>query len=475
MRPSELEAIRPHLEKAIQEIDRWFARRQDHQEGRRQTLEWFERMEKAREDARKAHREYRQPERTVNGEPEHHLHLLLLTCWPDDARQASDWLRRVGLTVEADAIDMKLANLTDREHPEYSDDNISAMGDAAQRVKTILTACLAGAKNQGGQPQADKPAAAGGAGESAIVANPAPPSSLAELPEWITTARELLRGQEDGPLGDSGIGRAVREQFLAHLERLFPAGLPDLYEKSQPDKFQTVRELAMMMLSVGNLLRTSEIPPEDQEKKRRIGFGLALEPEWRFACRGTVYQIAGCGERTDLPWMTGLGYIEKLIRRPGEAIPFAELVASDAPESATEAAEQTANESLELDEWSDQPAVDKQARREYHDRLEAIKTELEDAQQCNDPGRKENLEREREAILAAVRKSTGLGNKPRDINDDTRRPYHAVVTALKRAYQKLEKAGSPKLAAHFQKEISTTGGVCKYTADPRPPWSFDLL
>ncbi len=139
---------------------------------------------------------------------------------------------------------------------------------------------------------------------------------------------------------------------------------------------------------------------------------------------------------------------------------------------ATEAAEQTANESLELNEWSDQPALDTEALRQYHERLEAIKTELEDAQQCNDPGRQENLEREREAISENVRKSTGLGNKPRDINDDTKRLYGRVVMALRRAYKKLKEAGLPKLAAHFEKEISTTDGVCKYAADPPPAWSF---
>ena len=107
-----------------------------------------------------------------------------------------------------------------------------------------------------------------------------------------------------------------------------------------------------------------------------------------------------------MPSNVGLGYIEKLLRQPGKPIPYADLVAVGAPEHATEAAEQTANENLE---------------------------------------------------------------------DDSRRFYSRVVMALKRAYEKLEEHGVRKLAAHFRKEISTTDGVCKYTADPSPAWSFDPL
>ena len=104
---------------------------------------------------------------------------------------------------------------------------------------------------------------------------PAAPSSPPELAEWIEATRELLRGQEDKPIGSSGLvhlpvaappdsnkpthetcrlhrasfAYTVRERFLEHLERLFPTW-PDLCLEFQPERFRTVRQLVVMMVSV---------------------------------------------------------------------------------------------------------------------------------------------------------------------------------------------------------------------------------
>jgi hypothetical protein len=304
---------------------------------------------------------------------------------------------------------------------------------------------------------------------------PPTPSSFAELPEWIRQVRELLRGQEGCAIGDRGIGHAVREHFLAHLERLCP-GWPELYQRFQPDKFQMSRELVAMMASVEHSLQAAKTQAEAEDEKGPMGFipPLPKPPEWLFVCRGEVYEIVGLGERNSLKWMAGLGYIEKLLHRPGEAIEFAELVADDAPECATEAAEQTADESLGLDQWSDQPALDQQAFREYHERLNEIEAELENARQSNDSGRQEWLEREKEEILAAVQAAKGLGNNTRNLNTDADKLRSRISMAIGRACKKLADNQAPKLAQHFKESISAEGGAFKYAPKlTTPQWSFD--
>ncbi len=99
--------------------------------------------------------------------------------------------------------------------------------------------------------ESTQPVAKSGQGEENSDATllPPSPSSPAKMSEWIRQARELVRGQEGCAIGNSGIGRTVREHFLRHLE-LVP-GWPGVYQKFQPDKFQTIRELVAMMIHVG--------------------------------------------------------------------------------------------------------------------------------------------------------------------------------------------------------------------------------
>ena len=261
------------------------------------------------------------------------------------------------------------------------------------------------------------------------------------------------------------------------MERLIP-GWQVLYQRFQPDRFQAVRELVAMMAEVGALIQDAKARAELEDEKGRMGFGplpkpLPKRPEWRFVCHDTVYEIAGPGELVHLEWMAGLGYIGKLLRRPGEAIRFTELIADDTPERATEAAEQTANESLGLDQWSDQPVLDKQALREYRERLREIEAELDDARKYNDSGKQERLEEEKRGILAGVRSATGLGDKARNLNSDIDKLRSRISMAIGRVCKKLEEQQAPKLAEHFRESISAEKGAFRYAPTLEiPPWSF---
>ena len=124
-----------------------------------------------------------------------------------------------------------------------------------------------------------------------------------------------------------------------------------------------------------------------------------------------------------------------------------------------------------MNEWSDQPALDKQALRECNERLKAVKTELEEARQYHDLGWQKRLEKEREEILAEVRKATGLGGVPRNLNSEDDNLRSRIAVALLRARNAL-KAKMPKLAEHLHKNIHAESGQYIYNPEQPPPWCF---
>jgi len=87
---------------------------------------------------------------------------------------------------------------------------------------------------------------------------PSAPSSLAELPAWIESARKLLRDQEDQPIEETGIAYPVRKHFLEHLERLCPEW-PGWYRTLPSQSFETVRGLVATMARVAQ--RVGGRPP----------------------------------------------------------------------------------------------------------------------------------------------------------------------------------------------------------------------
>jgi len=141
-------------------------------------------------------------------------------------------------------------------------------------VKNVdeLVASVATTDTQEQPTPPEEPSQPGGAdaGQDAMAAIPAPPSSLAELPGWIQAARELLRGQEDQALGE--IGRLVRKGFREHLERLCPGEWHEWHLTLNPQKFETIGELVAMMAWVQDQVAAAMAEAAEQRKRRPLGF-----------------------------------------------------------------------------------------------------------------------------------------------------------------------------------------------------------
>jgi predicted transcriptional regulator len=97
--------------------------------------------------------------------------------------------------------------------------------------------------------------------QSAQATIPAPPSSVADLPDWIQSARELLRDREDQPIDENGTASLVQNGFLEHLERLCHDQWPGWFFTFHPERFATVRELVAMMAWVEQNISAESPPP----------------------------------------------------------------------------------------------------------------------------------------------------------------------------------------------------------------------
>ncbi len=190
--------------------------------------------------------------------------------------------------------------------------------------------------------------------------------------------------------------------------------------------------------------------------RRRVGraagsAGPAAAPPGEVATlkrTGGIWAVEWRGESGSLRHVKGIADIVELIRRPGTEIPALQLAGSGSSDSSTP-----------------EQVIDLEALGAYRLRLDRLDRELDQAGDDADIGRVEALQDEREALLAEVRRSTGLGGRVRTVaNDPAERARKAVSARIRDAITRLE-AVAPQLAAHLDRSIRT-GLRCCY--DPAP-------
>ncbi|MGA2032823.1 MAG: hypothetical protein ABSG68_11235 [Thermoguttaceae bacterium] len=160
MRPSEFEAIRPHLQKAFDDADGWLKKQQAWQNAAKSWLELPEdKRPKANlltRDGRKAleawergtltEEKQKAAEREIQSFHDPAPPESTYPPWRHSSKQAAAWLRKVDWTAEADGIDLALSGLprgpVDGNNPDNMARQFDAIRAGAERVKAILTTCL---------------------------------------------------------------------------------------------------------------------------------------------------------------------------------------------------------------------------------------------------------------------------------------------------------------------------------------------
>lgn len=183
-----------------------------------------------------------------------------------------------------------------------------------------------------------------------------------------------------------------------------------------------------------------------------------------FRREGDYWTIAFERESVRMKHSKGLGYLARLLARPGAEVHALDL-ATPAGSGASSAV---------LDELSIQadvgagPALDDAARSAYRERLEELRAEIAQADDWNDPERVARSQAEIDALTSQLAAAIGLGGRDRPSSSSaSERARISVTRAIRSAMDRLA-ADSPDLARHLEATVHT-GTYCSYTPDPRAP------
>lgn len=169
-----------------------------------------------------------------------------------------------------------------------------------------------------------------------------------------------------------------------------------------------------------------------------------------FRREGSLWLIAFDHQVARLPERRGFHDLARLLAAPGREIHCAELaglvIKSDGLES-----------------------LDPQARKAYRARLHELEAEIGDAAAAGDIPRAKQLEDERDSLIEELRKSTGLGGRPRKTGAHDERARTAVTWRIRSAIKHIA-AVHPRLARHLENTIRT-GAFCSYQPEHPTDWS----
>jgi hypothetical protein len=111
--------------------------------------------------------------------------------------------------------------------------------------------------------------------------------------------------------------------------------------------------------------------------------------------------------------------------------------------------------------------LDDAAKDAYRRRLLDIEEDIADAEAANDLGRAELARRDREYIVAELRRAVGLGGRDRTVLDAGERARTSVTRSIRYALARLAEH-SPTVASHLQQHVRT-GIFCSYAPDGLHP------
>ena len=112
--------------------------------------------------------------------------------------------------------------------------------------------------------------------------------------------------------------------------------------------------------------------------------------------------------------------------------------------------------------------LDSKAKLAYQKKMQELQSEIEEAEEMNDPARATALQEEYEKIIDHLSQSLGLAGKPRKIGSSVEKARTAVTWRIRNAIKKLDKA-HPALAKHLSASIQT-GTFCSYKPELSISW-----
>jgi hypothetical protein len=165
---------------------------------------------------------------------------------------------------------------------------------------------------------------------------------------------------------------------------------------------------------------------------------------WTLRRDGEDWLLEAGPERARLRDSRGLHYLQALLAAPGSEIPALDLVAAG-PGLAVSGTE---------------PLLDATGRETYRQRIRELDSELAAADRAGDLLAAERAHTERQALVAELRRVTGLAGRPRRASADAERARVNVTRTIRAAIDRIMLA-APITGAHLQSSIRT-GTACRY-------------
>ena len=177
---------------------------------------------------------------------------------------------------------------------------------------------------------------------------------------------------------------------------------------------------------------------------------------WRLRRDGGDWLLEAGAEHARLRDGRGLHYLRALLAAPGHDIPALDLAAGGAG----------------VHSLATGPVIDEQARSAYRRRLTPLAGELDAADRAGDADRGGRLEAERQALLAELRRATGLAWRSRDSSPAAERARVNVTRTLRATLARITET-APAAGAHLQASIRT-GRACRYQPEAGGPAGWDV-
>ena len=182
-----------------------------------------------------------------------------------------------------------------------------------------------------------------------------------------------------------------------------------------------------------------------------------VEPTQRATLRpeGGVWRIDFNGTNVHVPDLKGLWHLRELVSRPREFVPALALIGASSEEP--------------IPRGDTGPLLDREALRQYRRRLAELDDELDDAVVHGDANRQAKRSAERDALIAELKRATGLGGRPRRSGSPAEKARLNVTRTIRHAITDLS-TKVPELAAHLDESI-VTGVSCCYEPLTNIAWT----
>ena len=158
-----------------------------------------------------------------------------------------------------------------------------------------------------------------------------------------------------------------------------------------------------------------------------------------------IWLVEFNGTSLHVPDLKGLWHLRELVARPHQPVPALSLIG--------------ATSQGPLPSADTGPVLEQQALRQYRSRLAELDDEIDAAAMRGDTKRQAHRTGERDALIAELKRATGLGGRPRRSGSPTERARLNVTRTIRHAITELA-SRTPELAAHLDQSIMTGVSCC---------------